>query len=161
MCFAAASAVRPERAGRRMDDQPSIPAMRCGTTESLAVRRNTRSLKLTSSDPRRSRAGGFLFELAVATDQGIRRTVVPELGLILALELRDDFLGENLAELDTPLVKRVDVPDRALCKHAVFVKCDQCPENRWCELFGQQDVGGTVSLEGTVRYEPVGRTLGA
>ena len=62
-----------------------------------------------------------LLELTVAADQVVGRTIMVELGLGVALELRDDALGQNLAEFDAPLIERVDVPDGALGKYAVLV----------------------------------------
>src|SRR4051794_26998094 len=53
-------------------------------------------------------------ERSVAADQGVGGGVVGELRLALRLELGDDPLGEHLAELDAPLVERVDVPDHPL-----------------------------------------------
>ena len=41
-----------------------------------------------------------------------------ERGLCLALELRDNALGQHLAKLDAPLVERVDLPDGALSEDA-------------------------------------------
>ena len=43
-----------------------------------------------------------------------RARVVAERRLGIGLELRNDPLPKHLAELDAPLVERVDVPDRAL-----------------------------------------------
>ena len=37
-----------------------------------------------------------------------------ELWLVGARHLRNDLLGEDLAELDSPLIERVDVPDGSL-----------------------------------------------
>src|SRR5262249_49658054 len=68
-------------------------------------------------------APSLLFpEPPVATDQAVRRAVVAERGLRLALDLRDDPLRQQLAELDSPLVEGVDVPDDALREHAVLVE---------------------------------------
>src|SRR6185436_2304482 len=67
-------------------------------------------------------------EPAGATDQGVRRAVVAELRLRLALELRDDPLGQHLAQLDAPLVEGVDLPDRALGEDAVLVEGDELAE---------------------------------
>src|SRR5262249_22618652 len=50
---------------------------------------------------------------AEAADQRVRAAVVVELAIRL-LELRNDFVREHLAELDAPLVERVDLPDRPL-----------------------------------------------
>src|SRR4051812_309382 len=48
-----------------------------------------------------------------------------------------DAPGEDLAELDAPLVEGVDVPDRALDEHLVLVEGDQLAEDRGGELLGQ------------------------
>src|SRR5262245_66490657 len=67
-----------------------------------------------------SRASGRPLERPVAPDQGVRRRVVAEAGLRLALELRDDALRQRLAELHAPLVERVDAPDGALREDLVL-----------------------------------------
>src|SRR5262245_44115319 len=72
-----------------------------------------------------SRASGRPLERPVAPDQGVRGGVVAEPGLRLALELRDDALRQRLAELDTPLVERVDAPDGALREDRVLVERDE------------------------------------
>ena len=48
-----------------------------------------------------------------------------ELGLFRALQLRDNALGQGLAQLDTPLVERVDAPDGPLGEDAVLVEGDE------------------------------------
>src|SRR3954469_17665332 len=63
--------------------------------------------------------------LAIAPDQRVGGAVVCQFGLGRALQLGDDSRSKLLAKLDTPLVERVDVPDRALREHAVFVQRDQ------------------------------------
>ena len=40
-------------------------------------------------------------------------------------QLRQDYLGKQLAKLDAPLIERVDVPNRTLRKDLVFVKRDE------------------------------------
>src|SRR5207253_69989 len=67
---------------------------------------------------------------AEAANQGIGRAVVLEIRLTLALQLRDDALGQQLAELDAPLVERVDLPDDSLREDAVLVKCYQLAQGR-------------------------------
>jgi len=57
--------------------------------------------------------------------------------LLRRLELRLDLLGQDLSELDTPLVKGVDVPDGAFGKGQVFVVCDQGAEGAWCDLLSE------------------------
>ena len=64
-------------------------------------------------------------QLSITADQVVRRTVVFQLRCCLALEFGNDSLGEHLTQLDTPLVKRIDVPNHALREDAVFVKRDE------------------------------------
>src|SRR5215831_21303043 len=65
------------------------------------------------------------FPPAVAPDQRIGRAVVLELGFSRALELRNDLLGERLAQFDAPLVEGIDLPDGALGEDAVLVERNQ------------------------------------
>src|SRR6516165_2074766 len=58
----------------------------------------------------------------IAPNQSVRRAVMVERWLGLTLELGDDPLRQHLAQLDAPLVERVDVPDDALGEHAVLVE---------------------------------------
>src|SRR3990172_8821547 len=76
---------------------------------------------------RRAPSGGSL-ERSIASDQGVRRAVVAEPGLRLALELREDALRQHLAELHAPLVERVDLPDGALGEDRVLVERDELAE---------------------------------
>src|SRR5207302_1873129 len=85
--------------------------------------------------------------LPIAPDEVVRRAVVVELGLRRALELGDDALGEHLAQLDPPLIERVDVPDGALGEYAVLVERDELSECFRCEPLGQDRVRGTIALE--------------
>ena len=58
-----------------------------------------------------------------------------ELGFGGALERRDDGYGQHLAQLDAPLVERVDVPDGPLREHAVFVEGDESAQYVWRQFF--------------------------
>ena len=78
------------------------------------------------------------------------------LGLV---KLRQDLLGQRLAELDTPLVKAVDVPDGALGEGEVLVVDNQSTKSGRCDLVGQDGCGGSVTQEGLVSDEVLGRTL--
>ena len=65
-------------------------------------------------------------------------------GSLAALQLGDDPLRQHLAQLDAPLVERVDVPDRALREDAVLVQRDQLAQQSrasaarpgWCSTAG-------------------------
>ena len=67
----------------------------------------------------------LLLELSIPANQVVRRAVVLQGGLGCAFEFRNDALRENLAEFHAPLVKRVDLPDRALREDAVLVERNQ------------------------------------
>src|SRR5687768_10413892 len=70
-----------------------------------------------------------LLQLPVATDHVVRGTVMAQLRLVLRFQLRDDLLGENLAEFDTPLIERINVPNCALREDAVFVESDKLAQS--------------------------------
>ena len=82
-------------------------------------------------------------------------------GSALPRELRDDALGQHLAQLDAPLVERVDVPDHALREHDVLVERDQLAERRGRQSRQQQRVGRPVALERAMGDQPVGRAFGS
>src|SRR6185369_13880884 len=78
--------------------------------------------------PRGSRAAvtrSMGLHAAIALDQRIGGAVVRELARNGSVELRQDALSKDLAELDTPLIERVDLPDHALGEDAVLVESDE------------------------------------
>ena len=83
-----------------------------------------------------------------------------ELELCLALELRDDTLGQDLAQLDAPLVEGVDLPDRPLGEDTMLIEGHQLAERSRSEPFGEDRAGGAIALEDPVGDEPVRRPLG-
>src|SRR5262245_64168414 len=93
--------------------------------------------------------------LPVAPDEVVRRAVVAERGLRLALQLRDDALSQHLAQLDPPLIEGVDVPDRALGEHAVLVERDELSERVRREPLGQDRVRRPIALEHPMGNETV------
>ena len=97
---------------------------------------------------------------AVAPDQRVGRAVVRELGLVRALELGNDALRQHLAQLDAPLIERVDIPDRPLGKDAVLVERDQLPERLRRQALGQNRVGRAIALEDAMRHQPARRSFG-
>jgi len=56
-------------------------------------------------------------------------------------EFRNDALGERFAELDAPLIERVDPPDRALSEDDVLIKRDKLAERS-----GRQTLAPVVRL---------------
>src|SRR5215469_18567578 len=99
------------------------------------------------------------FELAIAPDQRVGRAVVLQLGLRRALELRNDVLGERLTQFDTPLIKRINLPDRSLGEDAVLVQRNQLSECGRCQCIQQEGVRGTVTVEQPMRYQPIRRAF--
>ena len=100
------------------------------------------------------------FEFAVVADQRIRRTIVAKPRFCFALEFGDDPQGKHLTELYAPLVERVDVPDGTLGKDTVLIESDELAERCRGQPLQEDRVGRPITLERTVRHEPVGRALG-
>ena len=98
---------------------------------------------------------GLLFE---SVDQA-RGTGIVAVNLARGLELSLNLLGQRLAELDTPLVEGVDVPDGTLGEGKVLVVGDQSTQSGRGDLLGQDGGGRAVTKEGLVRDELVGGTL--
>ena len=63
-------------------------------------------------------------KVAIAPNECIGRAIMLQRWLIGCLKFRDNPVGQDLAQFDAPLIKRIDLPDRSLCKHAVLIKCD-------------------------------------
>jgi hypothetical protein len=83
-----------------------------------------------------------------------------ELGLRLALEFRNDALGQHFAQLDSPLVELIDVPDYALGENIMLVESDQLAERFRREPIGEDGVRRAVAFEDPVRHEPIRRAFG-
>lgn len=70
------------------------------------------------------------------------------------IQLLEDLLGQALAQLDTPLVKGVDVPNGALGKGEVLVVDNQSTELGGTNVAANQDAGGgTVAQEDLVLHQ--------
>src|ERR1700730_14949917 len=82
-----------------------------------------------------------------------------EPALRLALDLRDDALGQDLAEFDAPLIERVDVPDGSLGEYAVLIQRNQLSQRGRRQTLHQNGVRRSITLEHPVRDEPIGRAF--
>ncbi|EPE06598.1 hypothetical protein F503_02726 [Ophiostoma piceae UAMH 11346] len=72
------------------------------------------------------------------------------------VNLVEDLLGQDLAQLDTPLVKRVDVPDGTLSEGDVLVIGDQGTQLGRADVAADKDAGGrAVAQEHLVGHELV------
>src|SRR4029434_498651 len=107
-----------------------------------------------------SRSAPRVPALSIAADEVVRRAIMAELGFRRALELGDDVLGQHLAELDSPLIERVDVPDAPLGEHAVLVQRDELAERLRREPLCQDGVRRAIALEHPVGDEAIRRALG-
>src|SRR5215471_19979321 len=91
-----------------------------------------------------------LLHTSIATDQIIRRTVVVEIGLCLVLELWNDAFRQHLAELHTPLVKGINVPNDSLSEDGVLIKGNELAQDFRREPISQNRVRWPVTVEDSV-----------
>ena len=63
--------------------------------------------------------------------------------------------GERFAEFDAPLIKAIDVPDRALNEHAVLIERHQRAQRLRRETFGEEGVARAIAFKGAVRNQRV------
>src|SRR6266699_1655180 len=87
-----------------------------------------------------------LFERAVALNERVGRTVVRKLRLTSAPEFGNNLVRQRLAEFYTPLVERVDVPDRTLHEDLVLVQSDNFTQRFRRQAFREDSVGRTVTF---------------
>ena len=66
---------------------------------------------------------------------------------------------EDLAQLNAPLVERVDVPDDTLGEGDVLIVRNQCAQSPRGDLVGQNRGGRAVAQEDLVGLELIGGTL--
>src|SRR5260370_35924835 len=88
----------------------------------------------------------WLFELGVALNERVGRTVVRKLRLADALEFGNNLVRQRFAEFYTPLIERVDVPDRALHEDLVLVQRDNFTQRFRRQAFREDSVGRTVTF---------------
>ncbi|KAI6752012.1 hypothetical protein HG531_006708 [Fusarium graminearum] len=87
---------------------------------------------------------------------------VVTLAVALLIKLLEDLLGQDLAQLDTPLVEAVDVPDSTLSEGEVLVVDDQSTQLGRANGTTDENRGGrSVTQESLVRDKLLRGTLGA
>jgi len=89
-------------------------------------------LGMETAHRKRIQPGGFHFpplQCSITADEIVRRAIVFEPGRGFALQFGHNSLGQRLAQFHAPLVKRVNVPNRALREDAVFVKRDELAQH--------------------------------
>src|SRR6266851_1198913 len=100
-----------------------------------------------------------LLVFSISPNQIRRRSIVSQHRLCRTLQLANDPLCQHLAKLDTPLVERVDAPNRTLRKHCMFVQRNQLAQHLRRELIRQNRIRWTITLEHPMRNQPVRRAL--
>src|SRR6202047_2514020 len=141
------------------------PARRARILASQVLRKRPQMLEtcqwqISTSCFSQRRLSGRTLKLSVSADQVVCRTVVREGRFGRALHFGDDALSQNFAELHASLVERIDMPDRALGKHGMFVQSDKFAEGLGREPSGEDRVRRTVAFEHAMRDEPIRRALG-
>lgn len=68
-------------------------------------------------------------------------------------------MREDFAQLDTPLIERIDVPDGSLRENGMLVNRHQLAEHFRRELFCEDRVRRPIALKNAMRDEPVWRPL--
>lgn len=74
------------------------------------------------------------------------RAVMPH-DILRFLELREDVLREDFAQLYSHLIKRVDAPDDTLNKDLMFIKRDQRSQRRRSQQGEHDACAGPVARE--------------
>jgi len=82
----------------------------------------------------------------VVVDEPVGRTIMGRNGGFIR-QFRKDGLGQLLAELNSPLVETVNVPDSTLHKDLHFVNGNETAEGTRGELLKHERVGWTVSFK--------------
>src|SRR5579862_2208740 len=96
----------------------------------------------------------------IAANQCVGRAVVTQNRLSFAIELGNDLLCKYLAEFNSPLVERVDVPNDALNENRVLVQGNELAQRFRRQPFRENHVGWTVARKYAVRHQPIRRTFG-
>src|SRR5665213_1285344 len=104
---------------------------------------------------------GFAFKFEITANQRVRRGIVPQWGRTWLFKLGNDALRQNFAQFHTPLVERIDLPDRTLCKDAVLVNRYEFAQHFRRQAPRQYNVRGAVPLKSSMRHQSLGSALGA
>src|SRR5215472_14411293 len=75
------------------------------------------------------------------------------------LELWNDALRKNFAELHTPLIERINVPNHSLSEDGVLVKRNKLAQCFGVELLRKDRIGGAIAFKDAVRHKQVRSAL--
>ena len=79
-----------------------------------------------------------------------------EIGSARAFEFGNNFLGKHFAQLDAPLIERINVPNRPLRENAVLVQRNERAQHFGREFIGENDIARTIAFKRPMRHEPIG-----
>mmetsp|Transcript_40401 Transcript_40401/g.72796 ORF Transcript_40401/g.72796 Transcript_40401/m.72796 type:complete len:592 (+) Transcript_40401:163-1938(+) len=90
----------------------------------------------------------------VIINQSIRRTIVTR-NLLLPTQLWQNLLRQLLPQLNTPLIKRINIPHGPLREDLHLVHGNQNSEHARSQLLEEEGCGGSVALEDLVGHKGV------
>src|SRR6266850_4570064 len=97
--------------------------------------------------------------LAITANQVVGGAIVLERGFGRTFEFRNDALRQDLAQLNAPLIERIDVPDDTLRENRVLVESNELAQRLRCEPLSHDGVGRAVAFEDAVRNQPIWRAF--
>lgn len=83
-----------------------------------------------------------------------------KLRLTFTLKFRDDALRQHLAQFDTPLVERVNLPDNTLGEDTMLIEGNEFAEYFWREPIRKDYVRRPVTFKNPMRHKPVWCSFG-
>src|ERR1700678_1805157 len=99
-------------------------------------------------------------QAAVTLNQRIGRAVMLQFWFRSALQLRHNPLRQGFSQLHSPLIERVDAPDRTLREYAVFVKRNQRAQSSRRQLLRQDHVRRAIAFKYPERNLKIGYAFG-
>src|ERR1700727_1126774 len=100
-----------------------------------------------------------LLVFSVPLDQACRGSIMCQCRLCRALQFANNTLRQHLAQLNAPLIKRVDTPDRSLSKYRMFIESDQLTQHLRRQLLRKDRVRRPIPLKHTMRNQPIRRSF--
>ena len=82
-----------------------------------------------------------------------------EVRIVLPFEFGNDPLGEQLTKLNSPLIERIDIPNRPLRENGVFIKGNKPAKRGRSEPLGEDGVGRAISFKYAMRDQPFRRAF--
>src|SRR5882724_1382272 len=97
--------------------------------------------------------------LAITANQVVGGAIVLERGFGRTFEFRNDALRQDLAQLNAPLIERIDVPDDTLCENRVLVESNELAQRLRREPLSHDGVRRAIAFKDAVRHQPIWRAF--